>query len=72
MAAQIQPTLIILRRKEVEGRTGLSRSTIYALISEKKFPSPIDLGGGRAVGWLDHEISAWIEQRIKETRGSQA
>ena len=30
MAAQIQTAPTILRRKQVEARTGLSRSTIYA------------------------------------------
>lgn len=68
MSAQPATPLAIIRRKQVEARTGLSRSTIYALISDKKFPAPIDLGGGRAVGWLDHEISEWIEQRVKQTR----
>lgn len=52
--------LTILRRKQVEKRTGLSRSTIYLRIQEGKFPKPITLGGGRAVGWLENEIEAWL------------
>ena len=35
MAAQIQATPTILRRKQVEARTGLSRSSIYARVAEK-------------------------------------
>ena len=31
-------------------RTGLGRSTIYRLIAEHKFPTPVRLAG-RAVGW---------------------
>ncbi len=58
----------ILRRKQVESRTGLSRSTIYARIAAGMFPLPIDLGGGRAVGWLEVEIEAWIQSRIEESR----
>jgi prophage regulatory protein len=58
----------ILRRKAVEGRTGLKRSTIYARISEGKFPQPIVLGGGRAVGWLESDISTWIESQIEASR----
>jgi prophage regulatory protein len=56
MTKQLQQVLTILRRKQVEARTGLSRSTIYARISEGTFPKPIDLGGGRAVGWIEAEI----------------
>jgi prophage regulatory protein len=58
----------ILRRKQVETRTGLSRSTIYSRIAEGNFPRPIDLGGGRAVGWIEAEIDEWLKSRIKESR----
>jgi prophage regulatory protein len=57
----------ILRRKQVEARTGLSRSTIYLRISEGVFPKPISLGA-RAVGWLESEIDSWLEQQIKQSR----
>jgi len=68
MFKEIQTTLIILRRKQVEARTGLSRSTIYARIAEGSFPRPIDLGGGRAVGWIEAEINAWVQARIEQSR----
>lgn len=58
----------ILRRKQVEARTGLSRSTIYAHITEGTFPRPINLVGGRAVGWIESEINEWLESRIKHSR----
>lgn len=57
----------ILRRPEVENRTGLARSTIYLMISEGNFPKPIRLGK-RAVGWPEADINHWIEQRC----GSEA
>jgi prophage regulatory protein len=69
MAQQISTALAILRRKQVEARTGLSRSTIYLRISEGTFPKPIFLSSqGRAVGWIESEISTWIKQRIEESR----
>lgn len=68
MPNKIQNAFIILRRKQVESRTGLSRSTIYARIAAGLFPSPIDLGGGRAVGWLESEIDQWVQSRITESR----
>ncbi len=70
MSIQNQNTLRILRRKQVESRTGLSRSTIYARIAEGSFPRPIDLGGGRAVGWVEAEIDAWLQARIEYSRKS--
>jgi len=59
---------IILRLPEVKARTGLSRSTIYLKISEDTFPSPISLGGKRAVGWIEEEIQSWIENQINLSR----
>jgi len=67
MSQKIQNAFKILRRKQVESRTGLSRSTIYARIAAGLFPRPIDLGG-RAVGWLETEIDTWIKARIEDSR----
>jgi prophage regulatory protein len=64
MANTNQEKLSILRRKQVEKRTGLSRSTIYLRIQEGTFPRPIKLGA-RAVGWLENEIEAWLTARME-------
>jgi len=63
MAIQLQTALTILRRKQVEKRTGLSRSTIYAKVASGDFPAPIALGA-RAVGWIESDITTWIESCI--------
>ena len=55
-------TELILRRPEVQNRTGLSRSTIYAMMATGTFPKPIPLGL-RAVGWAESEIASWLESR---------
>jgi len=52
----------ILRRPEVEQTTGLSRSTLYAMMAEGTFPRPGRLGK-RAVGWRAGDVSAWLESR---------
>lgn len=52
----------ILRRPDVEQLTGLSRSTIYAMISEGSFPRPVRLGK-RAVGWPASQVEAWLQSR---------
>lgn len=57
----------ILRLPTVKARTGLSRSTIYLRISEGRFPKPVSLGG-RAVGWVEAEITDWLNQQIKASR----
>jgi len=64
MANTNQEGLSILRRKQVESRTGLSRSTIYLRIKEGTFPRPLKLGGTRAVGWLESEISIWLAEQV--------
>ena len=71
MAAQIQVALTILRRKQVQVRTGLSRSTIYDRITAGSFPKPVSLGG-RAVGWVESEIDAWLNACIHDSRNGQA
>jgi len=62
-------TTAIIRLPEVKARTGLSRSTIYLRISRGQFPPPISLGG-RAVGWVEAEVQAWLDTRIEASRGS--
>ena len=57
----------ILRRKEVETRTGLSRSSIYAYMKNGTFPSPVHLGP-RSVGWLQGEIEAWVCAKCDASR----
>ncbi|XUW88618.1 AlpA family transcriptional regulator [Burkholderia sp. M6-3] len=59
MAAHIQVALTILRRREVEAATGLSRSTIYARIREKTFPAAVQLGP-RSVGWRAGDIDDFL------------
>ena len=63
----VQPQLSILRRKQVQARTGLSRSTIYLYIKVGLFPKPVALGP-RAVGWIESEVSDWIAKRVQITR----
>jgi prophage regulatory protein len=67
MAQQLQSAPTILRRKQVEARTGLSRSTIYLRVAEGSFPTPISIGA-RAVGWIEAEINDWLASRIAASR----
>ena len=50
----------LLRRSQVEARTGLARSTIYKWMREGNFPQPVKLGT-RLVAWRESDIDAWME-----------
>lgn len=54
----------ILRRPEVEARTGLSRSAIYAESAQGRFPRAVRLTA-KAVGWLEADVDAWISARVQ-------
>lgn len=60
---------VLLRRKQVEANTGLTRSTIYALMSEGKFPKPVPLVG-RTVAWTQSSIDKWIAERIAASKSA--
>lgn len=72
-----EKNLIVLRRKQVEARTGLSRSSIYGKLKanpnrprefDPTFPRPIPIGG-RAVGWLASEIESWLLAQAAKREG---
>ncbi|HDR8990312.1 AlpA family phage regulatory protein [Burkholderia vietnamiensis] len=53
----------ILRMKQMSERTGLSRATLYVLMStDPTFPVKINLTA-RTVGWLEFEVNEWIASR---------
>lgn len=52
----------ILRRPDVETRTGLARSTIYDWMKRGAFPRPVALGA-RLVGWRESDIEKWLAAR---------
>lgn len=47
--------------QSVARRLGISRSTIYAWISQGRFPCPRKLG--RSSRWLVSEVDAWVRAR---------
>lgn len=52
----------LLRLPEVMRTVGLSRSTIYYLMDEGLFPSPIRLGK-RTIAWHQTDLISWINSR---------
>jgi predicted DNA-binding transcriptional regulator AlpA len=77
MSALIQTTFVILRKRQLCERIGLSPAQVYAMLDSKSpsydpsFPRQIRLGASNrssAVGWLAHEVQAWLEARIQSSR----
>ena len=52
----------LLRRRQVEDITGTSRSSIYKMMQNGEFPSPVRIGPA-AVRWRSSDIRAWVESR---------
>lgn len=65
----------LLRRKDVEQKTGKSRSAIYDGIRQGTFPAPVPIGG-KSVAWLEEEVDSWIahclEERKRQTLNSHS
>jgi len=64
--------LKLLRRRQVEAKTGLGKSQIYLLQNKREFPTSIQLSSGTGtrsgVAWLEHELDTWIQSRVDASR----
>ncbi|RKG36491.1 helix-turn-helix transcriptional regulator [Acinetobacter rongchengensis] len=58
-------SLRLIRRKEVQLRTGLGASSIYALMQKNQFPKPVTLSI-RRVAWVESDVEEWILNRISQ------
>ena len=57
----------LIRLGKVRDLTGLSRSYIYALADEGRFPRSVPLvPGGSSRAWVEAEVLDWMQQRIAE------
>jgi prophage regulatory protein len=54
----------IVRPDDVRIRLGVSRAKFADMVAKGHFPKPFTIiPGGRAVGWLEGDVSGWIIQR---------
>jgi prophage regulatory protein len=58
----------IIKLFEVQELTTHSRSTIYRLMNEGRFPSQIKLSK-RSVGWVEQEVIDYLDDCINSRRG---
>lgn len=60
-----QKVVRILRMKQLIERTGLSRATLYVLMSKDvSFPRKLQLSK-RSIGFLESEVDVWISTRAE-------
>jgi len=52
----------LLRLRKVLEVTGLGRSTVYRMMSDRTFPAPVRLGK-RAVAWRHQDVEQWTLSR---------
>lgn len=70
MVPNISSTNRLCRAKDVMQLTGLSRSYLYALAADGKFPKSVPLvPGGTSRAWVESEVQEWIDQRIADREG---
>ena len=69
MATQDDTGPRLLRRPEVQRKTGLSRSTLYALEAAGRFPRRVKLSE-RCAAWPSDAVDAWIAERIASAKAA--
>lgn len=57
----------LIRVPEVLRRVGFSRTKMYELIKEGRFPNKVKIGL-RSVAFVESEIDAWIDGIISDSR----
>lgn len=60
----------LIRRKEVQTKTGLGASSIYAMMKNGEFPLCLNLSE-RRVAWVESEVDQWINNRITQHKAAQ-
>jgi prophage regulatory protein len=63
--------IFFLRLPEVKAVTGLSKSSLYALIRTNNFPAPVRLAP-RAVAWVASEVRQWAAERVLISRSASS
>ena len=61
----------LIRRKEVQTKTGLGASSIYAMMKNGEFPQCLNLSE-RRVAWIESDVDQWISERIASHKAAIA
>ena len=63
MASSPQQLQLFIRLPEVRQKVGMSKSYIYDLISQDKFPKPVKVSS-RICCWVTAEVDQWVQEQI--------
>ena len=63
--------LRLIRRKEVQAKTGLGASSIYAMMQQGTFPKAVNISE-RRVAWIESDVDQWISERIASHKAAIA
>jgi prophage regulatory protein len=63
--ARPPPTVRVLTQAELCAKLGVSYPSIWRWMQTQGFPRPVELSPGMKgrVGWIEHEVDAWIYSR---------
>ena len=61
----------LIRRKEVQAKTGLGASSIYAMMQQGTFLKAVNISE-RRVAWIESDVDQWINERIASHKASIA
>ena len=59
----------LLRLPAVMEMTGISESSVYRLVREKKFPQPVRIAVPKMTVWASDVIEQWVQDQLSEGRG---
>ena len=58
--------LELLRERELRTRLGISHTTIWRMLRDKRFPEPIRLSA-RIKAWRVADIECWLAERVGQS-----
>ena len=54
----------LLRLPAVMELTGMSRTTVYRLVREKKFPQPVHVAVPKMSVWPSDVVEQWVQEKL--------
>lgn len=69
---QLATQLRVIRHRQICAKLQISSAKLFDMVARGQFPKPFTLiPGGRAVGWLEADVDAWITSRkAASTKGA--
>jgi prophage regulatory protein len=61
---KLEKQIQVIRHSQVCKKLQVSSAKLFDMVARGQFPKPFNLiPGGRAVGWLEHDVDRWILAR---------